>query len=266
MIALSEIFVEGGYILGKRKYLILLAVLVTTLLPMMGTVYGAPKEESKKLWNIPFLGTMQVPDRVEIVDGKDVVGQIMKMSNSMAKANSSPAKRSNVKMSSPEEISAMFDDNKIGIYEFAVKNNGAYNIALVFAGKIPTEGNASGLAFFEKLKNSDKEKQVEIHKIILNGINEAYGKVPELKDMFELEILEFYPFEQLTNKNAQIISVGGSVAVRTFKMIRPVAFKVYFINKDSELYVFGVINSGLDRQMWDTMSKEMLSSARWSLF
>lgn len=250
--------------MGKSKYFIVVVVLLANFMAMMGIAYGAPKEEMKKAWNISFLGTLQVPAQLEIVDGKDVMVEIMKLSEKMEKSYPSKKKNPEVKNTTPEEIAATFDENKIGFYEFALKNNGTYNIALVFAGKLPANMNAGGIAFFETLKSTDKQKQEEIHKLILTKMDEIYEKAPDFKDMFQMEILEFYPFEQMTNKNAQIISVGGSVALRTFKLIQPAAFKVYFINKNSELYVFGVINSGQDRKLWDDMSKEMLSSARWS--
>lgn len=250
--------------MSRRKYFIVLVVLLANILNMTGVVCAAPKVETQKDWNISFLGTLQVPAQLEIVDGKDVFGQMMKVAETMGKSNPSKIDSPKVKAVSPEEIAAMFDDNKFGLYEFALKNNGTYNVAIVFAGKIPASMNAAGITFFNTLKSTDKQKQEELHKTILKGLNDIYVKAPEMKDVLQLEILEFYPFEQITNKKAQIVSVGGSVALRTYKMIQPAAFKIYFINKNSELYVFGVINSGQDRKMWDNMSKEMLSSARWN--
>ena len=249
----------------NRKIFVVLVVLVTAFLVMAGTAYGASKENSNKDWNISFLGTMQVPAQLEIVDCKDVLVEMTKINEKLATAKPAKAQKPNEKVTSPEEVAAAFEKNNIGIYEFALKNNGTYNTAWVFAAKIPDELKPAGITLFDELKATDKKQQAEIHRKILKGMDEFFTKVPDLTEIFQMEILEFYPFEQMTNKNAQIVSVGGSVVFRMYKLIQPAAFKVYFIKKNSELYVFGVVNSGPDRKMWDNMSKEMLSSARWKL-
>jgi len=231
---------------------------------MIATGYCAVKGEEKKDWNISFLGTFQVPAQLEIVDGKEVIIEVLKMSEKMGEQNTPTKEKLSANTVSPEAITAFFEENKIGLYELALKNNGSYNVALLFAGKLPADMNADGVAFLADLKGIDKKQQEEIHTLLQKQINDMYAQNPEMKDIFEIEILEFYPFEQLTNKNAEMISIGASVAVRAFKLIQPGACKVYFINKNSELYVFGIINSGQDRKLWDNMSKEMLSNARWS--
>lgn len=251
--------------MGSRQRFVVLVALVTTFLMMVGTAYGAPKENGTKDWDISFLGTMQVPAKLEIVDCKDVLVELMKISQEMEKTKPASTKKTNEVVISPEEVAAAFTKNKFGIYEFALKNNGTYNTAMVFAFKMPDELKLSGMTFFDELQKIDKKQQAAIHKQIVTGMNEVFTKCPELKDTFQMEILEFYPFEQMTNKNAQIVSVGGSVAFRMYKLIQPAAFKVYFIKKNTDLYVFGVVNSGQDRKMWDNLSKEMLMSARWKL-
>lgn len=253
--------------MNAKKYVMVLTVLMATLLPVVGIAYGAPQNEDSKLWNIPFLGTMEVPKQLEIIDGKDIVWQMIKVGNEGMKLNPNAYKQGNtVKATLPEDVATMFDESQMGFYEFALKKNNTYSVAFVFAGKVPENGNQGALAFFEKLKSTDKQKQAELQQLIRLQMADAYQKVPGLKDLFQLEILEFYPFEQFANKEAQVISVGGSLAVRSFKILSPVACKVYFINKNSEIYVFGVIDNGTDRQTWDDMSKKMLSNAYWSLF
>lgn len=247
-----------------KKYLILFTVIMSVFGVMPATTYSAPKLEEKQDWNISFLGTMQVPTQLEIVDGKDVIGEIIKFAEKAHKSRPANDGISKVQTHSPEEIAEFFTNNNIGVYQLALKNNGSYNIAMVFAGKIPEKVNANGLSFFDNLKNTTPQKQEELHHFILSGINDMYTKVPDLQDIFQLEILEFYPFEQMNNKNSRIISLGGSAAVRTFKLIQPFALKTYIINKDSELYIFGVLNSGSDRKLWDDMTKEMLRTARWN--
>lgn len=250
--------------MGLKKYVIVFTFLLTVLGPMVGTAHGEPRQEVKKAWNISFLGTMQVPAQLEIVDGKDVIGEILKFSAKLNNSHPGENTISKVQTLSPEDIAEAFANNNIGVYQFALKNNGSYNIAMVFVGKLPEKYNATGLIFFDKLKNTNQQQQEEMHKLILKEIDNVYTKQPDLQDMFQLEILEFYPFEQIFNKNAHIVSAGGSVAVRTFKLIQPLALKTYIINKNSEIYIFVVLNSGPDRKIWDDMTKEMLSTARWN--
>lgn len=255
---------SGGYSMGFKKYIFVFTFILTILGSIAGTTYGAQKPEVKKDWNISFLGTMKVPAQLEIVDGKDVIEEIVKFSEKVNKSHPAKDTISKVQTLSPEDIAEAFTNNNIGVYQFALKNNGSYNIAMVFAGKLPAKYNTTGLTFFDKLKNTNQQQQVEIHQLILKGMDDIYTKVPDLQDLFQLEILEFYPFEQMDNKNVQIVSVGGSVAVRTFKLIQPFALKTYIINKNSEIYIFGVLNSGPDRKIWDDMTKKMLSTARWN--
>ena len=247
-----------------KKHIIIFTVIMTIFGAMVETAYGAPKPEVKKDWNISFLGTVQVPAQLEIVDVIDVIGEYLKFSEKISKDNLSKNTPPKVKIPTSEEIAELFTSNNIGVYQLALKNNGSYNTVFIITGKIPKQYNTNGIKFFNTLTNIDPQKQEELHKLILKGMDEIYTKVPDLQNLFQLEILEFYPFEKMTNKNAQIISAGGSVAVRTFKLIQPMALKVYFVNKSSEIYLFGVIGSGPDRKMWDDMTKEMLSTARWS--
>ncbi|MBC8016512.1 MAG: hypothetical protein H7X79_12315 [Sporomusaceae bacterium] len=245
-----------------EKYAIVITVIMTVFGATIGTTHGAPKSEEKKDWNIPFLGIMKVPVQLEIVDGKDVIVEIIKFSEKINQSHPVKDTISKVQAPSPADIAEAFANNNIGVYQLALKNNGSYNLAVVFAGKLPENYNATGLTFYDKLKNTNQQQQEEIHKLILKGIDDIYTKEPDLQDMFQLEILEFYPFEEMENKNAQIVSVGGSVAARTFKLIQPLALKIYLINKDSDIYVVGVLNSGPDRKLWDNMTKEMLRTAR----
>lgn len=247
-----------------KKYIAMLTVVITVSVTMLATAYGAPKPELKKDWDISFLGTMQVPEQLEIIDGKDVIEEVMKFSEKASKAYPLKPTAPKVKAPSFEDVSEFFTTNNIGVYQLALKNNGSYNTAILFAGKIPAKNNTNQLIFFDKLKNTDPQKQKELHTLILKGIDEAYTKVPDLQNLFQLEIIEFYPFERMTSQNVEMISMGGSIAVRTFKLIQPAAFKIYVINKNAEIYIFGVINSGPDRKMWDDMTKEMLSNLQWN--
>lgn len=242
----------------------MVVALLAICIASMETAYGAEKNDSKAAWNISFLGALPVPAQMEIIDIKDVLIELSKLNAKTEEQN--PPKDNNLKkkVMSPEEIAAVFETYNIGVYEFAIKNNGTYNTALAFAGKAPAQMNANGIKFFNRLQTTSKQQQKEIHMAILKGIDEVYAKKPDLKNVFELEILEFYPFEHISNKNVEIISIGGSMAIRTFKLIQPAAFKVYFINKNAELYIFAVINSGLDRKMWDQMSQDMLTNAQWN--
>ena len=247
-----------------KKYITMLTVVMTVSITMLATAYGAPTPELKKDWDISFLGTMQVPAQLEIVDGKDVIEEVMKFSEKASKAY--PMKSTVPKMKAPsfEDVSQFFTTNNIGVYQLALKNNGSYNTAILFAGKVPAKNNTNELIFFDKLKNTDSQKQKELHTLILKGIDEAYTKVPDLQNLFQLEIIEFYPFERIISQNVEMIGMGGSVAVRSFKLIQPAAFKIYVINKNAEIYVLGVINSGPDRKMWDDMTKDMLSNMQWN--
>lgn len=248
----------------KRKLFALVFVMMTFLV-MAGTAYGAPKETSTKDWHIQFLGTLQVPAQLEIVDAKDVIMAIGKISEKVEKEKAAKGQKTTTEIMSAQDIAANLEKNNVGIYEFALKNNGTYNTALAITFKMPEEFKATGLTFFDNIQKMDKKQQTELQKQIITGMNKVFTEVPELKDIFEMEILEFYPFEHMTNKNAQIVSVGGSVAFRMYKMIHPAAFKVYFIKKNTQMYVFGVINSGPDRKMWEDMTKTMLGGARWKI-
>ncbi len=249
----------------QKSKLFMVIVVMTTFLVMAGTAYGASKETSTKDWNIQFLGTLQVPAQLEIVDAKDVITAIGKISEKVEKEKAAKGQKPTAEVMSAQDIAANLEKNNVGIYEFALKNNGTYNTAWVIAFKMPEEFKPTGLSFFDRIQKMDKKQQAELQTQIISGMNKVFTEVPELKDIFEMEILEFYPFEQMTNKNAQIVSVGGSVAFRMYKMIQPAAFKVYFIKKNTQMYVFGVINSGPDRKMWDNMTQEMLGSARWKI-
>jgi len=265
MVILNSNFVLlGGYSMRLNKYVIVFTVIMTVIGTMIGTTHGAPKPEVTKDWNISFLGTMQVPAQLEIVDGQDVLGEIVKLGEKMNKSQPVQDGISKVPTISPADIAEAFTNNNIGVYQLALKNNGSYNIGMVFVGKVPAQYNSTGLTYFDKLKNTNQQQQEEIHKLILKGINDVYTKEPDLQNIFQLEILEFYPFQQIDNTHAQIISVGGSVAVRTFKLIQPFALKTYIINKNSDIYIFGILNSGPDRKIWDDMTQKMLSTARWN--
>ena len=247
-----------------KKYIIVFTVIMTVFGAMIEITYGAPKLEEKRDWNIPFLGTLQVPTQLEIVDGKDVIREIITFDEKVKKSNPPKDTVPTVEILSPQDIDEAFANNTIGVYQLALKNNGSYHIAMVFVGKIPAEYNTKGLTFFDKIKNTPQQKQEEIHTLILKGIDDIYTKEPALQNMFQLEILEFYPYEQIDSKKAQIVSVGGSLAVRTFKLIQPFALKTYIINKNSDMYVFSVLNSGPDRKLWDSITNEMLRTARWN--
>lgn len=249
----------------KRKLFVVVFVLLTTFWVMIGTAYGAPKESGTKEWDISFLGTLQVPAQLEIVDAKDVIMAIGKVAEKVEKEKAAKGQKTTTEVMSAQDIAANLEKNKVGIYEFALKNNGTYNTALVIVFKMPEEFNPTGLSFFDRLQKMDKKQQAEIQKEIITGTNKVFAESPELKDIFEMEILEFYPFEHMTNKNAQIVSVGGSVAFRMYKIIQPSALKVYFIKKNTQMYVFGVINSGPDRKMWEDMTKIMLDGAQWRI-
>ena len=246
-----------------EKYVVVCAVVMMVFGSMIGTTYGAPSEEGKKDWNISFLGTMQVPDQLEIVDGKDVILEMVKIDEKAKKEHPVKVADLKAKTFSPQEITEAFEKNNIGVYQFALKNHGSYNTAFVFVGKLPAQYNVNGVTFFDTLKNMNRKKQEEVHKMILKGIGDVYAKDPELKNVFDVEILEFYPFKQIDNENAKIVSVGGSLAVRTFKLVQPFAFKTYIVNKNSEIYIFTILDSGSDRKIWDKMTKEMLKTAQW---
>ena len=249
-----------------KKWFVVCMVLTTVFFGVAGTAYGAAKESAGyKDWNITFLGTLQVPGELEIIDYKDVVAELLKVIDKEEKLKQIQREKQDINGTavSPEEIMAVLEKYNLGIYQFALKNNGSYNTAFVLAAEIPEELKAEGLALFDELLRQDKKNQEAIHREIIKGLDEAYAAAPEVKDIFQMEFLEFYPFEQLTNKNVQIVSVGGSVAVRLFKLVMPAAAKVYFIKNNKDMYVFGVVNSGPDRKLWDNMSKDMLSKAHW---
>lgn len=250
-----------------KKYVIVFTVIMSVFVMMTETTYGAPKTEAKKDWAMSFLLTMQVPDQLEIVDGNSVIREILTLGEKMKKSHPTHDTLPKTQPFSPEDITQFFANHNIGIYQFALKNSGSYNTAMVFAGKLPAAHNAAGLTFFNNLKNMDQQKQEELHKLILKGIDEVYAEVyakePDLRDMFQMEILEFYPFEHIGTKDVKIISVGGSVAVRSFKLVQPFAVKTYIINNNSDIYIFSVLNSGPDRKLWENMTKEMLRTARW---
>ena len=249
----------------KRKLVVIVFVLLTSLWIMLETAYGAPRESAAKEWDISFLGTLQVPAQLEIVDAKDVIKVIGEIAEKVEKEKAAKGQKTTTEVVSAQDMVASLERNNAGIYELALKNKGTYNIALVIAFKMPEEFKSTGLSFFDKLQTMDKKQQAEIQRQIINITTVALKEVPNLKDVFEMEVLEFYPFEQMTNKNAQIVSVGGSVAFRTYKIIQPAALKVYFIKKNTQMYVFGVMNSGPDRKMWDDMTKTMLGGAKWKI-
>ena len=249
-----------------RKWFVICVVLAATFFSMAGTTYGAAKEEAgSKDWNIAFLGTVQVPGGLEIVDYKDVLAEMMKVIDQEEKLKQIQQEKQDLGGTSvsAEEVLASLEKYNLGIYQLALKNSGTYNTAVVLAMEIPEELKPAGFAMFDELLKQDKKKQEAIYGEIVKGLDGLYAATPEVKNVFQMEILEFYPFEQLTNKNAQIVSVGGSVALRFFKLVMPAAAKMYFIKNNTNLYVFGVVNSGPDRKLWDNMSKDMLSKARW---
>lgn len=240
----------------NRICLMMLTIWITMVLTVTAT------EAEKKNWDIPYLGRLYAPVELEIIDGKDVITEFIKMSETIEK--SSPVKNQSQVTFSDKTIEEGLSSTQISFYQLAMKNNGTYNTAFLFAGRATEEWNKQGVDFFNKLKSMDSKQQVETHAFILKIMDELYTHKPECKNIFQLEILEFYPFEQFSNKNAQIISVGGSIALRTFKIVYPTAFKIYFIKKDSHFYILGEIDSGTNRKMWQSMTKEMLSTALWS--
>lgn len=246
----------------KSKWFVVIAVWLTAYLSMSGIADCAAEE---KTWDISFLGTLKVPAQLEIVDAKDVITEIGKISEKIEKENVAKGVKPAARIISPQEVIAALEKNHVGIYELALKNKGSYNTAFVITFKFPREFEAAGVNFFDSLQKMDKNQQAEVHKQILAGMDTAYAKIPDLKGILEMEILEFYPFEQMTNANAEMISVGGSVAFRMYKIIEPAAVKVYFIKKNKQFYVFGLINSGQDRKLWEDMTKKMLSDAQWKI-
>ncbi|WP_110955499.1 hypothetical protein [Anaerosinus massiliensis] len=226
---------------------------------------GIVNASATKAWEIPFLGTLQVPEQLEIIDGKDVMFAFVKYGEEIEKnKNKNKILRSEFKANPYEEIEKAFDQNYIGVYQFAFKDKGSYNTAFGFAGKIPAQYNANGIDFFDVLKHTDRKKQEEIHTLILKTMKDIYEKETGLKDTFDIEILDFYPLKQFKNEEVQVISGGANLVVRNFKLVRPFAVKVYLIQKNSEIYVFGVLNSGYDRKFWDKMTEKMLRTADWT--
>ena len=249
-----------------KKWFVVGMVLAAAFWGVAGTAYGAAKEEAaSRDWNIAFLGTLPVLGGLEIVDYKDVVAAMMKVIDKEEKLKQIQQEKQDVSGTavSPEELLAALEKYNLGVYQFALKNNGSYNTAVVLVAEIPEEFKPAGLSLFDELLRQDKKKQEAIYGQIVKGMDELYRAAPEAKDVFQIEFLEFYPFEKLTNKNAQIVSVGGSVALRIFKLVMPAAVKVYLIRNNTDMYVFGVVNSGPDRKLWDNMSNDMLSKARW---
>ena len=249
-----------------KRWFVIGLVLSVAFFGVAGTAYGAAKEKAaSRNWNIAFLGTLPVQGGLEIVDYKDVVAAMMKVINQEEKAKQIQRESQDISgtVVSPEEVLAALEKYNLGVYQWALKNNGTYNTAVVFVAEIPDEIKPMSLALFDELLKQDKKKQEAIYGQIVKGMDELYSEAPEAKDVFQMEFLEFYPFEQVTNKNAQIVSVGGSVALRIFKLVMPAALKVYFIKNNTDMYVFGVVNSGPDRKLWDNMSKDMLSKAHW---
>ena len=72
-----------------KKYIIVFTVIMTVFGAMIEITYGAPKLKEKRDWNIPFLGTLQVPAQLEIVDGKDVIREIITFDEKVKKSNPS---------------------------------------------------------------------------------------------------------------------------------------------------------------------------------
>lgn len=248
----------------KGKLVLVLLVVMMSFTTITADVYGESPEQGKKSWYIPFFASMEVPEQLIIIDGKDIINEMAKLMETAGK--SYPTRNNqNSKKISPEEIGDVFDENQIHFYQFALKENGSYQTAFAFVGKVPDEWNKPAMKFFSELQHIDQKGQQEIRRNILTKMGEAYTMVPELKNLLQVEILEFYPFEKFTSKNSQVVSVGGSIALYQFKMIQPAAFKIYFINKNSKIYLLGVINSGPNRKMWDAMTRDMLSTAQWSL-
>ncbi|MDU4962327.1 MAG: hypothetical protein E6X17_16845 [Sporomusaceae bacterium] len=244
-----------------KKQLFAVLAILTMLAAATVTGHSAPAAASRD-WTIDFMGTLQVPVQLEIVDAKEVILGIEQISR-----HERAAKGMNTEADAlqAQELAAALARNNIGIYQLALKRDNSYHTAIAFAAKLPEEMLPIGLGLFEELQSMDQQQQTEIRQRFLAEIETGLAASPELAELFNVEVLELYPFEQMTSKSAQIVSVGGSLAFRMYKLIQPAAFKVHFIRRNSQMYVFGVMNSGTDRRLWEDMTQAMLASAQWRL-
>lgn len=250
----------------RRKYsLLMILVLVVLFSWSTGVSYAAVKDEPSKNWSIPFMGVMPIPAQLEVVDGKDVVLAMLRMGETFEQQLPAEAKTRRTPPLTAEDVEKAFEKYPVAFYQLALKNNGTYNTAFLFTAKIPQDMNLATTDLFDKIHKAEPQKQAEFQKLITDGLEMMYVKAPELRDVLSLEILEFYPFETMRNSEAEIVSVGGSVAARTFKLINPFAIKVYLIRNQTDYYVTALIASGPERKLWNDMTKEMLSKIRFSV-
>lgn len=248
----------------RIKHACCLLLTLTIICLQAATLYAAPKTEEKKSWTIPFMGTMQVPAQLEVVDGKDVVLSLLRFSEKMEEQRPNKAKLGTQRQISTEDIEKAFAQVQIGAYELALKNNGTYNIAFLVAAKVPKEMTVMSGELFDTVKKADSEKQAEMYNQFTNAMELLYIQSPELKDVLLLEVLEFYPFERLKNRKTEVVSFGGSLAVRTFKLVQPFAFKMYIVKNNADFYVLALMTPGPERKLWNDMTKEMISKVKFS--
>jgi hypothetical protein len=251
----------------KNKRIAVLLVMLAACFAVTGTVCAAG-DETTRPWDIPFIGTLQVPARMEIIELKDVLAEAIKFEQKQQAAkqkvlplnkDKAPAK----KQLTLEDLDKFSKTSNFGLYEFAVKAEGTYSTAFAFAFKVPGKMTLDMHAFFNKLRDATTQQEEELRSTVMQGLELAYAKEPDMRDILAFEILEFYPFDRLESGDAEIVGVGGSVAFRTFKLICPVAGKVFFIRKNDELYVFGIVNSGVDRKRWAEIGTNMVSDIQW---
>ncbi len=246
--------------LVKNLLIILTLAISASALPSLG--YAAAQTDKKPDSTISFLGTLEIPSQLEIIDMKDVFIEIIKMGEKLQEEKEAKEGSSSTgeipKKISEENLRTALNQYDIGAYQFALKQNGSYNQAFVLAAKLPPNMKEAAGRFLGEMKTYDKKKQSELKALTEKAIQDAIASTPELKTSFSFELLEFYPFEYTKKGKLQMISAGGSMAVRTYKLIQPFAVKTYLLEKNSDYYVFAIINSGSDRKLWDNLTKEML--------
>lgn len=241
----------------KTKFSIIsLLVLLLSLAALPLSLAAAPPQQT---WSSSPLGTMQAPSQLEIIDLKDVLAEMLRASEKYGKPGAQAAAIPGLpgKQATPESLLALFDKYNIGLYQLAIKNGTYYHTAYAGAMKLPSEVKFQAELLLQQIKNADKKQQADYQQLITALISQAFT-APELQDSFKFEILDFYPFESFTQKNVQAVSVGGSVALRMYNMLQPVAFKAYLLRNSGEYYVFLVVNSGPDQKLWNETSKAML--------
>lgn len=247
---------------GYRRSILCLCLLCVWI---PSAVCGA---DPKRMMEIPQFGTMEIPEKLTVVNGSDVVksmaGSLLYlgdiMGNKMPK-DKVPDKNKMRKVI--DEMDRKAREYGIGIYQLALKDRGSYHTAMMFAVKLPREAYADLMKVQREIECMDRADQLELAmgleritssaSFVVSGCNAAD---------FGLEIMEVYPVECKMENRMKYTSVGGSVAVRLFKIISPYAFKLYLVQSENGMHLIGFASDGTQRGVWNKVVEKMMYSVQ----